>query len=1363
MYIFDQKELNMRQRWWIELLTDYKCEIEYRLGKANVVADSLSRKEIFKPRRETTKNIMQIKESLKTARDCQNIYADKRRKPLEFKVGDCVLLKVSRWKGVVRFGKKGTPTLRTPWCIKGGPRLWKIRIKQYSLMTDYALWEVIVNGDSPSTKRTVDGVEQTYPPTTAEEKLVRKNELKARGTLLMSLLNVHQLKFNTYKNANPQLNNEDLQQISVDYLEEMDINWKMAMLTMRARRFLKKTGRKVGANGFETIGFDKTKVECYNCHERGHFTRACRAPRENRNRELVRRNVTVETTDAKALVTQDGIRYDWSDQAKDGPTKFVFMAYTSLGYHAVPPPYTGNFMPFNTDLIFTDVDEYVVILMKSGIKSVNVARPNFSKAALTINTTRPVNTAYPKGTMNATKSRSCFSNSAHSIIKRPINDRTTSKNIIINQKVNTVIATNVNTARPKVNTARPKAVLNAVKGNQVNVVKASGNPQLELQENGVIDSGCSKHMTGTMSYLSVYEEIDGGYVAFGGDPKRGKITSKGKITKGKLDFEDVYFVKELKFNLFSVSQMCDKKNSVLFTDTKCVVLSLDFKLLDESKVLLRVPRKNNMYSVDLENVAPLEGLTCLFTKATLYESNLWLGDMDMKESKIKPLIRPRLKEVKKDTEDPRNEESEALIIEKPRVNQEKDNVNSTNRVNVVSSTVNATSNEVNAVEADLNNMETTFQVSPIPITRIHKDHPVEQIIRDIHLAPQTRRMTKSVTINEPKKVIQALTDPSWIEAMQDELLQFKLQKEMCTEFKKMMHKKFQMRSLGEHTFFLRLQVTQKDDRIFISQDKYMDEILKKFGFSTIKTTSTPMETSKPLMKDENAKDVNVYLYRSMIGSYMYLTSSRHDIMFFICACSRFQVTPKVSYLYAVKRIFRYLKGQPKLGLWYPKDSPFDLKAYTDSHYASASLDRKSTTGGWYVAIANCCGQVTAKAKNINEEAHIHAKVDGKKVIISAATIRRDLKLEDEGGVTAKAKNINEEAHIHAKVDGKKVIISAATIRRDLKLEDEGGRLKRLEKKRWSRTHELKILHKIGLFAKVESSAEEQSLDEEDSFKHGMNIADIDEDTKSILVNETVEDQGRINDEEMFDTDVFNKEEVVVEDINAASIATAVTTTIVSIDDIILAQALVEIKTSKPKARDIIMQEPSIASRGWSFDSAVPGQMTHLVSSLTLDSAKSCVMQGASCTQRRVSVVPFVFSIPFVLNWGGSISLDSFFPSILLLMVIVVMVVIIAVILIFVVFVIVEVVIIVAIIGVVIVVTIIEVVIVVVVGGIPSIIKLSFMIIGFFSCYRSFTWPGVPIGIVSICYGSSLCFQSRGNTISNQLPNVVLSHGGCCRC
>ncbi|GJS73483.1 retrovirus-related pol polyprotein from transposon TNT 1-94 [Tanacetum coccineum] len=156
---------------------------------------------------------------------------------------------------------------------------------------------------------------------------------------------------------------------------------------------------------------------------------------------------------------------------------------------------------------------------------------------------------------------------------------------------------------------------------------------MDLQDQGVIDSGCLRHMTGNMSYLTEYEEIDGGYVAFGKNPKGGKITRKGTIKTGNLDFENVYFIRELKFNLFSVSQMCDKKNIVLFNDTECVVLSPNFKLIDESQVLLRVPRKNNMYSVDLKNIIPKGGLTCLFEKATSEESKLWhrrLGHLNFK-------------------------------------------------------------------------------------------------------------------------------------------------------------------------------------------------------------------------------------------------------------------------------------------------------------------------------------------------------------------------------------------------------------------------------------------------------------------------------------------------------------------------------------------------------------------------------------------------------------------------------------------------------------------------------------------------------------------------------------------------------------
>nr|GEX80724.1 hypothetical protein [Tanacetum cinerariifolium] len=281
------------------------------------------------------------------------------------------------------------------------------------------------------------------------------------------------------------------------------------------------------------------------------------------------------------------------------------------------------------------------------------------------------------------------------------------------------------------------------------------------------------------------------------------------------------------------------------------------------------------------------------------------------------------------------------------------------------------------VEADLSNMEISILVSPTPTFRIHKDHLKSQIIGSVD------------TPEEPNKIFNALKDPSWVEAMQEELLQFKIQNrdaksaflygtideevymmqhhgfqdpefldivykveeamgtidqtlsirkhkgeillvqvyvddiifrssnpQLCREFEALMHDKFQMSAMGELTFFL-----------------------------DVRSANTPMDKDNPWGKDGPSKDVELHLYRSMIGSLMYLTASRPDIMFAVCACARHQVTPKECHLHAVKRIFRYLKGHPKLGLWYPKEPPFDLVAYSDRDYGGATQDRKSTSKG----------------------------------------------------------------------------------------------------------------------------------------------------------------------------------------------------------------------------------------------------------------------------------------------------------------------------------------------------------------------------------------------------------------------------------
>ncbi|GJZ21710.1 ribonuclease H-like domain-containing protein [Tanacetum coccineum] len=306
------------------------------------------------------------------------------------------------------------------------------------------------------------------------------------------------------------------------------------------------------------------------------------------------------------------------------------------------------------------------VATKSGLVPVNTAKQSSSRAAASISTARPVNTVAPKSKVNDASPTKCSYFKAHSPVRRAFNQKSAAKTNNLNKKVYTAKVNNITTTRPKV-------VVSTAEGKRENAVKSSAcwiwrptgkvidhiskdsgsympkrfdyvDPQGRLKsDQGIFDSGCSRHMIRNKSYLIDYQDIDGGFIAFAGSPKGGKITRKDKIRTGKLNFEDIYFVKELKFNLFSISQMCDKKNNVLFTETECLVLSPDFKLLDESQVLLKVPRQNNMYSFDLKNVVPSGGLTWLIAKATIDESNLWhrrLGHINFKT--MKKLVRGNL-------------------------------------------------------------------------------------------------------------------------------------------------------------------------------------------------------------------------------------------------------------------------------------------------------------------------------------------------------------------------------------------------------------------------------------------------------------------------------------------------------------------------------------------------------------------------------------------------------------------------------------------------------------------------------------------------------------------------------------------------
>ncbi|GJT83847.1 ribonuclease H-like domain-containing protein [Tanacetum coccineum] len=603
--------------------------------------------------------------------------------------------------------------------------------------------------------------------------------------------------------------------------------------------------------------------------------------------------------------------------------------------------------------------------------------------------------------------------------------------------------------------------------------------------------------------------------------------------------------------------------------------------------------------------------------------------------------KPSSDDGKKVDEDPRKD-SECKDQEKEDNVNSTNNVNTAGNVNTVSSTVNvAGTNEVNAVGgkisiellfdpnmpaledysifdfsrddeddgavADMNNLDTTIQVSPNPTTRIHKDHPLDQVIGDLQSATQTRKMSKNLEehgFEEPKMVIHALKDPSWIEAMQEELLQFKLQEieeevyvyqppgfedpyfpDRVYKVEKALYKGdiLLMSSMGELTFFLGLQVKQKKNGIFISQDKYVAKILKKFGFTEVKTASTPMLTQKPLLKDENGKEVDVHMYRSMIGSLMYLTSSRPDIMFLVYPCARYQVNPKVSHLHAVKRIFRSaIPTNPHHPPTFIQPSILPQKTQQPR-----KPKRKDTQ----------VPQPSNPIENVADEA-VHKELGDS--LVRAATTASSLEAEQDSGNINKTQSKatpNESSSLGTNSGGgpwcqeimgdtitqtrfesvskhsnDSLLARGNTLQSDedrLKLDELMAlcttlqnqvldlektkttqhneiaslkrRVKKLEKKDRSRTHRLKRLYKVSLTARVESSDTEESLGE-DASKQGM-IDAIDANEEITLVS-------------VHDVNVSTGEEVFS----------------ITVDDITLAQVLKEIKSTKPKKKEVVIQE-----------------------------------------------------------------------------------------------------------------------------------------------------------------------------------------------
>nr|GEV24804.1 retrovirus-related Pol polyprotein from transposon TNT 1-94 [Tanacetum cinerariifolium] len=471
-------------------------------------------------------------------------------------------------------------------------------------------------------------------PTTAKQKLARKNELKAHGTLLMALLDKYQLKFNSHKDAkilmeaieksttesvsdatsvspvcakmpvssfpnvgslsnaviysffasqssSPQLDNEDLKQIDVDDLEEMDLRWQMAI----------------------------------------HFARECRSPNDSR------RNGAAEP--------QRRTRYE----AEEEPANYALMAFSSSSSSSdnEVPSYSKSYTQLHSqyDKLTADFckSQFDVISYQTGLESVEarllVYKQNGSvfeenikllniKVQLRDNALVTLRQKLEKAKHERDDLKLKFQPSDGYHADPPPYTGT-----FMPPKPDLVF----NTAPTAVETDHPAFTVQLSPTKPDQDLSHTNRPIAPIIKEWVSDSEDESEIKAPQI------ELNGGYVAFGGNPKDGKIFGKGKIRKGKLDFDDVYFVNELKFNLFSVSQMCDKKNSVLFTETECLVLSPDFMLPDESQVLLRVPRKNNMYNGNLKNIVHSGDLTCLFAKATIDESNLWhrrLGHVNFK-------------------------------------------------------------------------------------------------------------------------------------------------------------------------------------------------------------------------------------------------------------------------------------------------------------------------------------------------------------------------------------------------------------------------------------------------------------------------------------------------------------------------------------------------------------------------------------------------------------------------------------------------------------------------------------------------------------------------------------------------------------
>nr|GEU34403.1 putative ribonuclease H-like domain-containing protein [Tanacetum cinerariifolium] len=630
-------------------------------------------------------------------------------------------------------------------------------------------------------------------------------------------------------------------------------------------------------------------------------------------------------------------------------------------------------------------------LTKSGIVPISTARQSSSRVATPVNTARPINTVAPKPIVNVAKSRQNAFQKTHSLSRRPFHKQTALKNRYL---VNTTKVKSVNT----VYTAKGKSVTSAVGKQGSNTVKSST---------------CWKADSGNKSFLSYYQEYNGGFVAFAGSSKGGKITGKGKIKTGKLDFEDVYFVKELKFNPFSVSQMCDKKNSVLFTETECLILSLDFKLPDENQVLLKnrvlvsKPHNKTPYELLIGRSPIISFMRSFGCPVTILNTLDHLRKFDGKadegflvgyslNSKAFRVYNSRTKKVEENLHVNFIENKPNVVGSGPEWLFDIDSL--TNLMNYQPVSIGNRTNGIAGfkIHSDVGQerKEKVFDQEYIFLPVLNTSSDVPSSNKEVESSPKDDAGAKSIVeptcakggkIDDLGCLVPQMNSTNDSENTNSTNSFNTASPTVNTASDK--DGTFQI-TYGEWNFSTPVPVNAVGSSF--SHPAALDDFSK---MPNLKDTGNFNDAYDD--RDEgyrNKRDQRGIVIRNKstlvaqghrqeegidYDEVFALVARIEAIRLFLAYASFMDFTV---YQMDVKSAFLYgtikEEGHPTLGLWYPKDSPLELIAYSDSDYAGASLDRKSTTGGCQFLVSRLiswqCKKKTIVANSTTKAEYINA-------------------------------------------------------------------------------------------------------------------------------------------------------------------------------------------------------------------------------------------------------------------------------------------------------------------------------------------------------------------------------------------------------